>query len=170
MTQQSPSRPIGMMVGLGLIALLFLAMGLRGCWITPPWFEHGLQFPFALYRPFYGFLGIWGLIQVALAIWVGVDAHRRGLNGLLWGLLVLFTHIVGLIVYLLVAPTLAQRNGVAPAAGAACPGCRARIQSDFKVCPYCGVPLGCGQCGSPLEQGWKNCPQCGASVGKAASD
>jgi len=147
-------------------ALVLILLWFKGCagWLGHP----GFPWP-GLYAP----LGIWGLIQAVLGVWVGVDANRRGLNGLLWGLLVFFTGVVGLIVYLLVAPSMATRPENAPAApvvdstGSAsrhCPACRAAIRPEFKACPYCGARLVCSSCGERVEGGWKVCPFCAAPL------
>lgn len=40
-------------------------------------------------------------INVALALWVGLDARRRGDNGPVWAVGVLITSLLGLILYLL---------------------------------------------------------------------
>ncbi len=156
------------LVGVGVLFLI--AFGLRGCWLSIPGME-GLRSPlFSGWNFFgyghYGLLWMGGLIQIGLAIWVGVDAHRKGLNGFLWGLLVFFTFIVGLVVYMLVGTSLARGNGraaaPAPAAtpAAVCPACAKPVQREFKVCPYCGVSLRCPKCEGPVESGWKVCPSC----------
>jgi RNA polymerase subunit RPABC4/transcription elongation factor Spt4 len=148
-----------------LIALLgaaFLLLPVHGC--LSPWINlHGWDFgwPHLLWPPFFGFVG-WGLIQLGLAVWVGIDANRRGSNGLLWGLLVFFAPIVGLVVYLIVAPTLGERS--AGPAGSRCPACRAAMDASFKLCPYCGAARRCAHCSEPVQAGWKICPQCGTPV------
>ncbi|MFP5229346.1 MAG: bL32 family ribosomal protein [Acidobacteriota bacterium] len=70
-------------------------------------------------------------LNIAILVWVARDAKARGLdNGILWMLLVLFTGIVGLIVYLLARP---QGNLVV------CPNCgNKRLQAAVK-CPSCGA-------------------------------
>ena len=179
---------IPLVIGLTLVGLVFLLLwtrgcvtqtfGLRGWW---PWGGHSWPWdPTAwrtgLFGPLYPLFGIWGLIQVALALWVGVDANRRGINGVLWGLLVLFTSVVGLIVYLLVAPTLeSQRNGRAAVSGpppdvappARCARCNTPLRPDFRACPECGTTTrsACRECDRPLEPGWKVCPFCGTTAG-----
>jgi RNA polymerase subunit RPABC4/transcription elongation factor Spt4 len=165
-------------IALAVVALVLAVILMRSCWSGPSG-NHGnpLFLPgFSLYGP----LSIWGLLQAALAVWVGLDANKRGLNGVLWGLLVFFTGIVGLIVYLLVGPVMQtqrgdpERNPIPPAATASqpraatpdesephrCPGCRANVQTDFKICPYCGTSLECGQCGKRVVGDWKVCPYC----------
>jgi uncharacterized membrane protein YhaH (DUF805 family) len=70
-------------------------------------------------------------LNVAILVWVARDAKARGMdNAILWMLLVFFTGIVGLIVYLLVRP---QGNTVP------CPNCgNKRLQTSVK-CPNCGA-------------------------------
>lgn len=144
-------------------ALLLILLWFRGCVGV---FGHP-GFPWPGLAP----LGIWGLIQAVLGVWVAVDANRRGLSGLLWGLLVFFTGIVGLIVYLLVAPSMTARPeampaaaGIADAPARQCPACRSVVRPEFKACPYCGVRLVCSSCGERVEAGWKVCPFCAASL------
>lgn len=126
-----------------------------------------------------GFFGIWGLLQIGLAVWVGIDAQKRGSLGLLWGLFVLFTNIVGLIVYLLVvhggflsAVEVGVSSGTggapppAPSPDATCPACSGGVHAGFRHCPHCGHALEhfCHSCGAPLQPDWKNCPYCAAPV------
>jgi hypothetical protein len=119
-----------LVVLIALFGAAFLLLPVHGC--LSPWINlHGWDFgwPHLLWPPFFGFVG-WGLIQLGLAVWVGIDANRRGSNGLLWGLLVFFAPIVGLVVYLLVVPSLGERP---PASR--CPACRAAMDASFKLCP-----------------------------------
>lgn len=184
-TQDGRLKP-GVAIGLACLALILLFMSMGGCWVSP--FRGGHFGPFdfdrGLFWPFHGLLGIWGLIQIGLAIWVGFDADRRGSNGVLWGLLVFFTGVVGLIVYLIVIPTMAERedssgraetgpmaavapSGPPPPAAARCGSCGSEIQPEFKVCPECGSSLHCGECARPLQPSWKVCPYCATPVGGA---
>ncbi|MFQ5876314.1 MAG: zinc ribbon domain-containing protein [Acidobacteriota bacterium] len=120
-------------------------------------------------------LGLCALIQVSLAVWVGLDANRRGMNGLLWGALVLFTCVVGLVVYLIVtrgAPSPAATAATAPGFGgelqpATCRRCGAAVQPQFRVCPFCSAPLGarCPKCSQSIASGWKVCPNCAQPLG-----
>jgi len=186
--ERGTSRP-NLVVILGLACLLLIALGLRGCWTDHMPGMNGLSSPlFGGWFQFspWGLLSLGGLIQIGLAVWVGLDAQRRGMNGLLWGLLVFFTFIVGLLVYLIVTQWGPQSEsaaspgapvGFTAASGAAartakgrCPGCEAPLAPDFKLCPYCGTPLRCDSCGQPAQAGWKLCPHCGNSLrGPAAT-
>jgi hypothetical protein len=78
------------------------------------------------------FIPIIGLaLGIALLVWVARDAKARGMDSaVLWMLLVFFTNIIGLIVYLLVRP---QGNLVV------CPNCgNKRLQASVR-CPHCGA-------------------------------
>jgi len=157
-------------VVLGIVAVLLLISMMQSCvaGLTGVlWGGHGSGWPLGWGWFGNGLLpfGLWGAIQVLLSFWVGFDAQKRGMHGILWGLLVFFTGIVGLIVYLIVAPSLAQRNGGAQPAGAAAPGarcakCGAAVQPEFKACPYCGAPTRCPHCDQAIQAGWKVCPYC----------
>jgi hypothetical protein len=179
----------GVVVLLAIGGLVILALGLRSCVIDLPGMpfvnSHSLMNNSQWFGR-YSLFGIGGLIQVGLAIWVGMDAERRGMNGWLWGLLVLFTFIVGLIVYLIVGQTMLPRGGTTtfaraepPLGGASpkppnppasatathrCHGCHSEIQPEYKLCPHCGHSLRCRECDEPLTAGWKLCPQCGTPI------
>lgn len=185
----------GVIVILGLGALAIIALGLRSCLINLPGVpfmnSHSMLNSFAWFGPM-GLFGIGGLIQIGLAIWVGMDAERRGMNGWLWGLLVLFTFIVGLIVYLIVGQTMGPRPGGStfaridspfgrtppPAANeppttrgtGSCDTCHAEVLEGYKICPQCGHSLRCRECSEVLQASWKLCPQCGTTIpGRASS-
>jgi len=165
---------------LGILAFWVL----RGCGHGPfygGWWDWDLG---DLFFPSWGFrfLGFGLLIQIVLAVWVGLDAGKRKMSGILWGLLVFFTGIVGLLVYAIVctAGTSGAKNGAAgalppPSATPPPPGeteaphcrlCRSPVRAEFKVCPYCGTPLrrNCPGCGIEVEPAWKVCPQCSADL------
>lgn len=44
-----------------------------------------------------------------------------------------------------------------------CPGCAARTQPDWQVCPHCHTKLkkACKHCQSLMELSWQICPYCG---------
>ncbi|MCR4436550.1 MAG: zinc ribbon domain-containing protein [Clostridiales bacterium] len=92
---------------------------------------------------------------VLLALWVYKDAGRRYLNAALWGLLVLVTNIVGLIVYLL----FKQNNQTCYKCGA--------LQSRSDVfCSICGTKINksCEKCGNIVVKNDKYCSKCGEKL------
>lgn len=92
---------------------------------------------------------------VLLALWVYKDASRRYLNATLWGLLVLVTNIVGLIVYLL----FKQNNQTCYKCGA--------LQSRSDVfCSICGAKINksCEKCGNIVAKDDKYCSKCGEKL------
>lgn len=70
------------------------------------------------------------ILGIALLVWVARDAKSRGMDSaVLWMILVFFTNIIGLIIYLFSRP---QGNLIQ------CPHCsNKRLQSSAK-CPHCG--------------------------------
>jgi RNA polymerase subunit RPABC4/transcription elongation factor Spt4 len=166
-------RP-GVAVGLALVAAIVLMLSTRGCLFASPltsnWRGWGNWDP--LWGT--GLFGIGWMLFAALAVWVGVDAHRRGSNGFLWGLFVFFAPVIGLVVYLILVTTR-EGNG-APGVSVQwqqkqpCSSCGTAIQAEFKICPYCGHSQGCTGCGQRVEVGWKVCPHCGAGIDRGSTN
>lgn len=70
------------------------------------------------------------IINIALLVWVARDAKSRGMDGAaIWMLLVFFTGILGLIIYLLSRP-----NGVL----VRCVHCGNKRLAAARACPHCG--------------------------------
>lgn len=83
------------------------------------------------------------IIGIVLAIWVYKDAEKRGSSGALWLIIVIFTGIIGLIIWLVVRPPIGgkpQQQG--PGTGRVCPNCGRPIPMDARTCPYCGKNFG----------------------------
>jgi endogenous inhibitor of DNA gyrase (YacG/DUF329 family) len=109
------------------------------------------------------------VIWILIIVWVYRDAERRGLNGVLWALLVLIGNIIGLLIYLIV------RSDSIPALRSArttqaCPSCKKEVDSAFVFCPYCAARLQtvCPECGKATEENWKVCPHCGKKLKEEA--
>jgi len=83
---------------------------------------------------------IWLVIAILIAIWVYRDAEKRGSSGALWLVIVIFTGIIGLIIWLVVRPPIGGKPASAEPAGSGrmCPSCGRPIPMDARVCPYCG--------------------------------
>lgn len=85
------------------------------------------------------------IIGIVIAIWVYKDAERRGSSGVLWLVIVIFTGIIGLIIWLVVRPPIGgkpQSGGPAASSGRMCPNCGRPIPMDAQNCPYCGKKFG----------------------------
>lgn len=95
-------------------------------WWFFPWF---FIIPFVL---------IWFIVGILILIWVYKDAESRGMDGLMWALIVFFLNIIGLILYLV------ARESRAPAfqrITRVCPKCGQVLCEDARFCPRCGKEL-----------------------------
>jgi len=105
------------------------------------------------------------IIWIFVIVWVYRDAERRGMNGVLWALLVLIGNIIGLLIYLIVRsdgiPVLKAGHETQ-----ACPSCQKEVDAAFVFCPYCAARLHavCPECGKATEENWKACPHCGKKL------
>jgi hypothetical protein len=173
----------GLAIVLAVVAVSFLLLNSRGCFWSPGLYLHDGDWFGAPWR----LLTLSGLLQIILGVWVGVDAQKRGSNGYFWGLLVFFTSIVGLLVYLLWVTDAMERisqevnavkaqappNAAAAAVAAvipACPACGGEVEDGFKACPACGAALSCPGCGKPIRKGWKVCPWCTTQLDRPNAD
>jgi hypothetical protein len=103
-------------------------------------------------------MGTLGLLLLLIAppVWVFLDARRRRLPAVLWGLFTLPTSFLGALIY-----ALGTRES-----GPACPECGERVSARFVVCPYCqtGLKGTCPTCGQTVGLGWHYCPSCAAEL------
>ncbi len=106
--------------------------------------------------------GIILAIIVLMIGYVNADARRRGMNALLWTLLVIFVpKALGFIAYFLLRKPLLMP----------CPNCGSAVGSDFRYCPKCGhavTPM-CSHCGRSIQHDYACCPYCGKAVVAPAS-
>ena len=112
-----------------------------------------------------------------LVVWTFRDIQQRSRDAVvqvLATLLVLFTGVLGVVLYLILRPpdTLSgtyQRTLEEEAiireieANPSCPHCHHAIDSDYIRCPHCGNALKkqCEACDRTLEIHWEICPYCG---------
>jgi RNA polymerase subunit RPABC4/transcription elongation factor Spt4 len=125
-----------------------------------PHYERDIP-PMAALVPISIFGGIVVAIIILLIGYVNADSKRRGMNSLLWTLLVIFVpKALGFIAYFLLRKPL-----LLP-----CPNCQWTIGSDFRFCPKCGHALtpSCNHCGHAVSRDYVVCPYCGKPIGAAA--
>ena len=108
------------------------------------------------------------IIWIGVIVWVYRDAERRGMNGVLWALLVFIGNLVGLLIYLILRSDSARTSRAEPPPQS-CPKCQKMVSAGFAYCPHCGSPMQsvCPACGKKVEESWKACPHCGESLLKA---
>lgn len=117
---------------------------------------------------------------LALIIWTFRDMRSRSRDifaQILAALLVAILFLPGVVIYIMLRPkeTLAEAyersleeeallQGIEETL--ACPGCGARVQSNFVVCPQCHTKLKkpCTHCGQALNLRWSVCPYCSTPV------
>ena len=92
---------------------------------------------------------------VAVALWLYKDAAACKLSPLYWGLIGLFTNLVGLIVYKIYKRSMAV-----------CTGCGAAQPAEHLYCSCCGAALGarCNSCGSKVGAKDSFCHHCGNKI------
>lgn len=102
-------------------------------------------------------------LWLLLPTWVYFDAVKRGVRSpVVWGVLIFFANILGLLVYL-IARSSADGNSD-------CSVCRQPLSGEFDYCPHCGNPVGdrrCQVCRHKVQPGWTFCPACRAELGKS---
>ena len=130
------------------------------------------------------------IIAGLIAIWVGTDANKRGMNGIGWGIGVFLLCIVFLPIYLIVrkpiqakqpygypqgpqppqpygyqppAPPQPPQQGYVPPQQSYTPPPPAAPPQTPPPAPDVGRHF-CSSCGSQLASGAKFCPSCGRAV------
>ena len=94
---------------------------------------------------------------VTVALWMYKDAARRKLSPVYWGLIGLFTNLVGLIVYKIYKRSLTF-----------CALCGAAQSAEHWYCSVCGAELGsrCESCGNRIDPKDVYCHSCGNKINK----
>jgi RNA polymerase subunit RPABC4/transcription elongation factor Spt4 len=137
------------------IAFVVMQIALLG---LVPHYVHGPDLPpHAALVAISIFGGILLAITILLIGYVNADSKRRGMNSLLWTLLVIFIpKALGFLAYFLLRKPLNM----------GCPKCGNIIGSDFRFCPKCGYAIApvCSQCGRAISRDFMCCPYCGKQV------
>ena len=92
---------------------------------------------------------------VLVALWMYRDAARCKLSPLYWGLIGLFTNLIGLIVYKIYKQSATL-----------CPACGAAQSAGHLYCSFCGAQLGarCANCGGKVGAKDSFCHHCGNKI------
>lgn len=97
------------------------------------------------------------VLYIKLLIWVYQDAQKRNMDEVIWLLIVVFTGLIGLIIYLIIRdPLIGQKAEQAPKAKVPQPEPKAETERDVKYCSACGSPVTekadfCSLCGEKLK-------------------
>jgi hypothetical protein len=102
------------------------------------------------------------IIWIMIIVWVYRDAENRGMNGVLWALLVFVGNIVALIIYLIVRNESTLKPLVS-GTKEPCPKCAKEVSKSFEFCPHCGARIKavCPSCKKSVASDWKVCAYCG---------
>ena len=141
-------RPAKIVAALAFAGLLSLAL-------IPDW--DGSTPPLSLRVIILSFAGLVVAALVLLVGFVNGDAKRRGMNSLLWTLLVIFVpNGIGFIIYFL------TRQPMLPH----CPQCSTRVKPEFNFCPKCNLKLAptCPKCQHTISASDHYCPYCGQAL------
>jgi len=107
------------------------------------------------------------IIWIFVIVWVYRDAERRGMNGILWGLLVFIGNIIGLLIYLILRSDSLSSQSISPTIHTKCPECSTPVSQKYAFCPHCGASMAgpvCPDCGKTVEKDWLACPHCGKNL------
>ncbi|AZR72099.1 hypothetical protein BBF96_01040 [Anoxybacter fermentans] len=96
-----------------------------------------------------------GFILAAQAVWIFLDARKRGESYWLWGFFGLLNFPSSLIIYLLVTRTKKIT----------CPDCGRKFSKNNNCCPHCGgATLTCPGCHEQIQISWVYCPYCSCKL------
>ncbi|MFP3854018.1 MAG: zinc ribbon domain-containing protein [Anaerolineales bacterium] len=127
------------------------------------------------------FLGAFvAALWLSLIFWAYRDVKKRTddrLAHILAAVVVALLGPPGLVIYLILRPTDTLDEAYQQALEeeallseienrSHCPGCGARVESDWQICPQCQTRLrkACSHCGELMELTWQICPHCASPV------
>ena len=169
----SSAKTLGIV--LVILAVLMAAGLLRALILIPlgivEGFGHGLRhWGGTWFWPWFGLTGFFGLfflvLWIMVAVWVHGDAERRGMPGILWAVLVFFTHLLGLIIYAIVRSSKPVKREGSSSAPPAEPKPPAQGDPPAGTPPLItpAQPAACSRCGKETRPEWRGCPFCGGKI------
>lgn len=86
---------------------------------------------------------LWFVVGIILCIWVYRDAQSRGMNGVMWLIVVLIAGLIGFIIYMVVRKDRTATGELPPSRTLirVCPSCGREVATDTEFCPHCGKPV-----------------------------
>ena len=149
-------------VAVWLAVLAFVLVQICLLALAPHYLSHSELPP----RPWLPLISVIGGMFVSIIIllvgYVNADSKQRGMNSLLWTLLVIFIpKALGFLAYFLLRKPLQMP----------CPKCGTAVIGDFRFCHKCGYALSptCAHCGRAISHDFVCCPYCGKPVAAAAT-
>jgi len=125
-----------------------------------------MEFFFVFFLIFFIIFLLACCIPIIMCVWVYGDAKKRGMDEAIWLIIVLFTGILGLIIYLIVRDPLLPEFGGTPAAVST-----PTYPTQTSVQPQYGTqqqkasnPIFCPTCGAKMESTAKFCNHCGQNL------
>lgn len=142
-------------IGFALVQVCLLVL-------LPRYYEHPKELPPLSLMTLIAIVGgLFLALFILLIGYVNADTKRRGMNSLLWTLLVIFIpKAIGFLAYFLL------RKPLLVAGTPNCPKCSTEIGPDFRFCPKCGYSFApaCAHCGRAIQRDFVVCPYCGKPV------
>lgn len=94
----------------------------------------------------------------AISIFVYKDAPKYNMDRWMWMFLSTFLpNLLGFLLYFIIRKEKKSSKNIS------CVSCGNLIDSNYKICPYCGrdLSLKCKNCNEKISPDWNVCPKCG---------
>ncbi len=98
------------------------------------------------------------IIPLALGIWVGIDASKRGMNAPMWGIFTCLLLIIGLPLYLI------ERNKYPYKTNPANSSTIVADQTPANSNDHISIPHTCPHCKNPNTKKIRLCEWCGSQI------
>jgi len=145
----------------GFCASALFALALLRVSFTHRWISFGVHEDPLVGHALLALAAVFGLLLLFFAIGIGIyvyhDAKQRGMEPILWTVVVILVpYFVGLIIYLATRKPLQST----------CPSCGATAPWKASFCPSCGRPICrvCPKCQAGIQNGARFCHACGVEL------